>query len=116
MAQCPERCKICAQSAMLEAVQPQKADDPDVIRITGCACGAFTAERDWWYMEADSDRTAAPPERFAQLSSVLRARHEAGKPAHLGRKTWSELASPEAPPEAAKPSKPSKSKKPTKAR
>jgi hypothetical protein len=100
---------------MLEAIQPQKADDPDVIRITGCACGAFTADRDWWYMEADSERTASP-ERFAHLSSVLRALHDAGKPAHLGRKTWSELASPEAPAEAPKPSKPSKSKKPTKAR
>jgi hypothetical protein len=103
---------------MLEALQPQKADDPDIIRITGCACGAFTADRDWWYMEADSERTASPPERFAQLSSTLRTRHDAGNPAHLARKTWNELASPEAPetPEAAKPPKASKSRKPTKAR
>ena len=98
---------------MLETVQPQKDDDPDVIRITGCACGAFTADRDWWYMEADSDRTASPPERFAQLSSALHARHAAGQPAHLGRKTWSDLASPEAPesPKSSKPAKPRKSGK-----
>jgi hypothetical protein len=109
MAQCPERCKICAQPATLETVVPPKSDDPDVIRITGCACGAFTADREWWYMEADTERTASPTERFALLSSVLRTRHEAGKPAHLGRKTWSDLA---APPPPAKPSKSRKLAKP----
>jgi hypothetical protein len=115
MAQCPERCKVCAQPAMLDTVPPQKPDDPEVIRITGCACGAFTADRDWWYMEADTERTAAPAERFAQLSSVLLARHKAGEPAHLGRGTWSELAAP-APPKPEKPAKAPKATKRTKSR
>jgi hypothetical protein len=114
MAQCPEKCKICEQPATLDTVVPQKADDPEVIRITGCACGAFTSAREWWYMEADKERTASPAERFARLSSALRTHHEAGKPAHLDRETWTDLAPPaELAPE---PSKPSKSRKPAKRR
>lgn len=77
---------------MLDTVPPEKPDDPDVIEITGCACGAFTADRDWWYMEADKERTASPSERFARLSSVLRTRYDGGTPAHLSRKAWSDLA------------------------
>jgi hypothetical protein len=113
MVQCPEQCKICAQPATLETVLPQKSDDPDVIRITGCACGDFTADREWWYMEADTQRTASPTERFARLSSALRTNHEAGKPAHLASRTWSDLAPPTPP---STPPKPSKSRKVAKPR
>jgi len=115
MAQCPEKCKICEQPATLETVVPQKSDDPEVIRITGCACGAFTADREWWYMEADKERTDSPPERFARLSSAVRTHHEAGKPAHLARKTWSDLTTP-TPPAPSTPPKPSKSRKVAKPR
>jgi hypothetical protein len=107
MARCPEQCKICAQPATLDTAPPQKDDDPDAIRVTGCACGAFTADREWWYMEADAERTASPGERFARLSSVLRTRHQAGKPAHLSGRTWSELAAPT----PLKPTKPTKPRK-----
>jgi hypothetical protein len=116
MTQCPEQCKICEQPAMLATIPPRKPDDPEVIRIDGCACGAFTADREWWYMEADKERTAAPTERFARLASALLAHHKAGKPAHLSSRTWSDLAEPAATPSAPAKATATKSRKSTKSR